>query len=326
MSETTTEPATASDEVDATVAEATDDTVANTTDAPGATDSSGSADDFNTDMQTIHDYVQGIVEAKAKIATAHLAAIDNFQTTVTAASPTEAKPDFLAVVLKAGLKTAEKATSAAVKDATGVDIGPLIELFHAINDEVDRASKAAQNLAVAEWIKSIRAAVTNAYTQDQSGAALRDTIETEYKQNDVGGRGGYIAGIENEMTALRNLSVPKTEALEAAMYVSWISQNFNQDCIDGTGLIYIQFDDDSTLTSATVQAPLGDKIAAALNNVMSSAGIDGLMGLDVVKKSCRGTDCMCFEGNNVVRKAASSDATQSFLSSPDTWKQLRRFV
>ncbi len=128
------------------------------------------------------------------------------------------------------------------------------------------------------------------------------------------------------MTALKSLSVPETRALEAAMYVSWINQNFNNDCMDGTGLIYIQFDDDGTLSSATVQAPLGDKIAAALNNTMGAAGTDGLMGLDVVKKSCRGTDCMCFEGNNVVRKAATSDATQEFLSAPDTWKQLSVFT
>jgi hypothetical protein len=54
--------------------------------------------------------VQAVVEAKGRIATAHLSAIDNFQTTVASASPTEAQPDFLGVVFKSGLKVAEKAS------------------------------------------------------------------------------------------------------------------------------------------------------------------------------------------------------------------------
>lgn len=285
---------------------------------PDATDTS--ATDYDTDMQTIQNYVQAVVEAKAKIATVHLSAIDNFQTTVQSASPAEAKPDFLTVVLKAGLKMAEKAAVSAVKDATGADLGPLVDLMHGISDEIDRAAKAAQNLAVADWIKTVRTAVTNAYAQDQTGSALRKTIEDAYKQNDEGGRGGYIGGIQNELTAMQTVLPPKTELLETAMYTTWISQNFNNDCIDGTGIIYVQFADDSTFSSATVLAPLGDKIAGALNRVMTGAGKNQLMDLDVVKKVCKGNDCMCFEGNNVVRKAASSDDTQTFLSSADTWK------
>jgi hypothetical protein len=58
---------------------------------------------------------------------------------------------------------------------------------------------------------------------------------------------------------------------------------------------------------------------------MTGAGKNQLMDLDVVKKVCKGNDCMCFEGNNVVRKAASSDDTQTFLSSADTWKQATLF-
>ena len=285
-----------------------------------------SAVDFDTDMQTIRDYVQAVVEAKARIATAHLSAIDNFQTTVASASPTEAQPDFLGVAFKAGLKMAEKAGVTAVKEATGADLGPLVDLVHAISDEIDRAAKAAQNLAAAEWIKSLRTAVTNAYTQDQTGSALRDSIENEYKQHDEGGRGGYIAGIQNELAAMQSVVAPKTELLETAMYESWINQNFNNDCMDGTGIVYVQFDDGGTLSSATVKAPLGDKLAGALNNVMTAAGKSRLMDLDVVKKMCKGDDCMCFEGNNVVRKAATNDDTQLFLSSGDTWGQLTRFT
>jgi hypothetical protein len=293
-------------------------------DSSSSTDTAA-ATDFDTDMQTIRDYVRAVVEGKTKIATAYLSAIDNFQTTVQSASPAEAKPDILGTILKSGLKLIEKQAVTAVKDATGADLGPLVDLAHAIYDEVDRASKAAEGLAVAEWIKNARTSITNAYTQDQTGEALRNQIESEYKNNDEGGRGGYIAGIQNELEAIGNVRVPREEVIEVTFYSAWINQYFNDDCIDGTGIIYLQFQEDGTATSATVTAPLGDKIAGALNDRMAAAGVSQLMDLDVVKKVCQGDDCMCFEGNNVVRKAASDDSVQSFLSSPDNWKKFNRF-
>lgn len=326
----------------------TGDTTSGTTDAPGdpsnsdegtsgtpdsepvsggspTSDNMSASNDFETDMQTIRDYVRAVVETKNKMATAYLSAIDNFQTTVQSASPTEAKPDILTVVLKTGLKTIEKIAVTAVKEATQADLGPLVDMVHAIYDEVERANKAAQSLEVGEWIKNARTAITNAYTQDQSGEGLRNQLESEYKNNDEGGRGGYIAGIQNELAAVNSIQVPKAEVIEVAFYTSWINQHFNNDCIDGTGIIYLQFDDDGTVKSASVNAPQGDKIAGALNNVMSRAGVSGLMNLDVVKKACKGDACMCFEGNNVVRKAASDDSVQAFLTSPDSWKLLTRF-
>ncbi len=281
--------------------------------------------DIEIDMQTIRDYVSAVVETKSKIATAYLSAIDSFQTTIQFASPQEATPDILGAVLKSGLKAAEKAAVSAVSAATGASLAPLADMMHGIYDEIERASKAAQGLAVADWIKGIRTAVTNAYTQDQTGEALRKQIEDEYNNNDEGGRGGYIAGIEIELEALRTAQVPKEEALQATMYQAWINQNFNNDCIDGTGIAYIQFDDEGNLLSATVQAPQGDKVAAALNQVMNGAGIYSLMDWDVVKKVCRGYDCMCFEGNNVIRKPATGDDTQAFLTAPETWQKLRQF-
>jgi hypothetical protein len=260
-----------------------------------------------------------------------LSAIDNFQTTVQSASPTEAKPDILGTILKSGLKTIEKTAISAVKEATHADLGPLDEMAHAIYDEIDRAAKAAESLAVGQWIKKTRTSITDAYTQDQTGEALRNQLETEYKNHDEGGRGGYIGGVQIELEALRIINnkdapkVPKVEVIEVAFYSAWINQYFNDDCMDGTGFIYLQFNDDGTPDSSTVNAPLGDKIAGALNNSMAGAGLFRLMDLDVVKKLCKGDACMCFEGNNVVRKAALNDSVQSFLSSQDNWKKFSRF-
>src|SRR6266516_111125 len=297
----------------------------------GSSSPSTASVDYDTDMQTIRDYVHAVVEAKNKIATAYLSAIDNFQTTVQSASPTEAKPDILGTILKSGLKTIEKTAISAVKEATHADLGPLDEMAHAIYDEIDRAAKAAESLAVGEWIKKTRTSITDAYTQDQTGEELRKQLETEYKNHDEGGRGGYIGGVQIELEAIRTINnkdapkVPKVEVIEVAFYSAWINQYFNDDCMDGTGFVYLQFNDDGSPDSATVNAPLGDKIAGALNNLMAGACLSRLMYLDVVKKLCKGDACMCFEGNNVVRKAALNDSVQSFLSSQDNWKKFSRF-
>jgi hypothetical protein len=326
----TTADATAADATtaDATTADATtaDATTADATTADASTTSSDTgAAVYNTDMDTIGQYVAAVVEAKSKISTSFLAAIDNFGTVAAAASPADAKTNILGAVMKSGLKSVEKTAVTAVKSATGADLGPLVDVVNAVSDEIDRAAAAAQNLAVAQWITSTRAAVANAYTQDQSGVALHDKIVQEYNQNDAGGRGGYIGGIQNELAALKTVQTPVEEVVEVAMYEEWINQHFNNDCIDGTGIIYLQFGDDGSFTSASVVAPIGDKIAGALNSQMSNAGVANLMALEVVKKVCKGPDCMCFEVNNVIRKAASDDQNQAYLSADSTWKLAELF-
>jgi hypothetical protein len=282
--------------------------------------------DYDTDMQTIGNYVSAVVEAKAKIVTAYTAALDNAQMTFQTASPAEARPDILGVMLKSGLESAEKAAVTAVKEATGADLGPLVDMMNAISDEVDRAAKAAADRAVADWLTALRTSLVNAYTQGQTGEDLRQQIEGEYKNNDVGGRGGYIAGIENELTALGTVQAPAEEVIEVNMYQSWINQNFNGDCMDGTGMIQLQFAADGSATSATVTAPLGDRVAGRLNSILANAKVWRLMDLDVVKKVCRDTDCMCFEGNNTVRKDVLDGDTHTFLTSPDNWKLFTSFT
>jgi len=279
--------------------------------------------DFDTDMQTIRNYVSAVVETKAKIATAYTAAIDNVQSTFQTASPAEARPDVVGVILKSGLKTAEKAAVTAVKESTGADLGPLVDMLHAIADEVDRAAKAAVNRAVADWLTDLRTSIVNAYTQGQTGEDLRQQIEDEYNHNDEGGRGGYIAGIENELEAMRAVQAPKSQIVELAMYESWINQNLDDDCMDGAGFVQLQFGSDGSPSSATVTAPLGDRVAGRLNRIIGAAGVSQLMDLNVVKKVCLDTECMCFESNNTVRKDVLDDSTHAFLTSPDNWAKFR---
>jgi hypothetical protein len=286
----------------------------------------GDAEDFETDMQTIRDYVRAVVEGQSKIAVAYTNALANVETTFRSASATEAKPNILGAMLKSGVKSLEKAAVSAVKSETGADLGPIVEMIQAVWDEVDRAEKAGQSLSAGEWIKNLRTEITNAYTQGRSGDELREQIENEYKQGDAGERGGYIGGVQNELAAVRTIKVPRTERLELAMYEEWINQYFDNDCMDGSGTVVLLFSEEGAPDSAKVNAVFGDKIAGALNNVMSSAGVGRLMDLGVVKKVCRGETCMCFEADNTVRKATSDDHAGQFLSSPETWQLFTQFT
>src|SRR5690348_1620269 len=66
-----------------------------------------------------------------------------------------------------------------------------------------------------------------------------------------------IGGIQNELAAMKTVQAPLEETVEVAMYQEWINQNFNNDCIDGTGIVCVQYADDGTLSSASIVAPLG---------------------------------------------------------------------
>lgn len=201
----------------------------------------------------------------------------------------------------------------------------LADTLRAVYEEVDRAGKAGAGNKLGAWIRSVRSAVTNAFTQDQSGTALREQVEREYNANDEGGRSWYIGGIQNEIEALSQIEVPATQVLERAMYEGWINANFGGDCVDGTGIVRIQFDDDGEFSTAEIVAPQAERIAGALNDLMGQAGVNHVMGLDVVKKVCRGANCMCFEADNRVRMATLDDDATSFLVSEENWSKAWQF-
>ena len=285
------------------------------------------SDDINyqTDMQTIRDYVKTIIELRSRLVTVYLAALENFETTLQAPSADEIKPDFLKAVLKGGFKTAEKKVLAATKEATGLDFTFVSDTVHAVYDEIDRAGQASGRFNVLQWIKKVRTSLANAYARSSTGDEIRKQIEDEYNANDEGGRGGYIGGIQNEQQALNQLTLPKTEELEVALYCAWINEAFDGDCMDGTGLIHLQFDEDGEPQSTTVIAPQDKRIATGLNNQMSSAGIWQLMDLEVVKKICKGDHCACFEPDNTLRKVSIEDEAEAFLEDHSNWEKFRNF-
>ena len=64
--------------------------------------------DSNHDMQTIRDYALAVTTARAKILSSYLSAIHNFNNTIQGSSSSEANPNTLSVVLKAGLATTKQ--------------------------------------------------------------------------------------------------------------------------------------------------------------------------------------------------------------------------
>lgn len=280
---------------------------------------------YDVDMQIIRDYVALVEQVKARLATTQLEALANVETTLQSAAPTDATSEVMSKLTQAGIKLLEEAVSSAAKKFAGVEIAPLFELVHIAYEAVDTAKNAQSSLSAADWLRDLRSELTNGYAQSPNGETLREQLEQEYNANDEGGRGGYIAGIENERDALKALQLPLMESVELAMYESWINAHFSGDCMAGPGLAVIQFDADRNLESATLDAPEGEQVAHAMNGRLAKARKRSLMDLDIVKRLCVDDDCACFEGNNVVRKPASSDENQAWLSSPEAWAQLRRF-
>lgn len=122
---------------------------------------SGEQSVFITDMQIIRDYVTLRDETLHPLITQFNGGLNNFETTIRSSSPAEAQPHILKLVAKSAVKLIEKAVTNSIKEAAHVNIGPVIELVHAINDEMERAGTALTNLQVDNWIVGLRSSVNN---------------------------------------------------------------------------------------------------------------------------------------------------------------------
>lgn len=280
-------------------------------------------DAVDADMQTIRNYISAVTAARTKITTSYLSAVHNFLTTIHGALPSEAGPNTLSVVLKAGLAMAKQLLVTERAAATGAVLRPLVDLLERISDEIDTSITAYEG---EDWLNGVRLAVASAGGRDQSGDELRAQVEEEYKRNDADGRSGYLARLTNELPAIQTIEPSLVQKLELSMYTAWINRHFDDDCMSGNGYLHIQFADDDTLSSATIRSPLGDKIAAALNRIMPEAGVTRLMELDVVKNVSKGDVCVCFERNNVIRKTPVSDEALATSISDDAWQHVTQFT
>jgi hypothetical protein len=282
---------------------------------------SGEQSVFNTDIQIVQDYctlrdgtLQGLV-------TQFNAGLNDFETTIRSASPTEAQPQILAVLAKSAVRLIEKQVASAIDETVHVDVGPLVELAHAINDEMERAAAATTSLQVGNWIRGLRSSVNNVLTTQTSFEDLQD----QYGKSDEGERSNLVADIGeqlNQLTAAaKGLKSITNQMFECGLYEDWINAHFADDCVDGLGNIHIDLTEAGEISEVTVNAPLGDKIEGAFNSslLQKLTGLDRISDIKVGKKVSLGERCGCFDDRNVMTKGSdflSDDQLANGLKAP----------
>lgn len=274
---------------------------------------------FNVDIQIIRDYVTLRDDTLRVLITQFNAALNNFETTIRSSSPTEAKPNILGVLAKSAVKIIEKQVASTVETAVHVDIGPVVELAHAINDEMERAKNASTSLEVGNWIKGLRSSVNNVLTQQISF----EVLQKQYA-DDESGRSDLVADVGEQLNALGavadGLKSITNQVFECGLYEDWINAHFANDCVDGEGNIHIDLDENGDVIEVTVNAPLGDKIEGAYNTRLLLPGRDSIPGLDHVsaikvgKKVSIGTRCACFDDRNRLTKGSDFVSDDRFVT------------
>ncbi len=275
---------------------------------------------FAVDIQIIRDWTILRDETLNALMTQFNAALNNFETTIRSDSPTETKPKILSVLAKSAVKLIEKEIASRVEG-----VGPVIELAHAINDEMERAGKSATSLRVGNWIKSLRSSVNNVLTKQVSFEILRK----QYNESDEGERSNIVADVGEELNQLTEvadgLKAITNQIFECGLYEDWINAHFANDCMDGLGNIHIDLTEAGEISEVTVNAPLGEKIEGAFNSRLlgqqegAVPGLDRISDIKVGKKVSIGDRSGCFDDRNQFTKRSdflSDEQLTNALNAP----------
>lgn len=265
--------------------------------------------EWEADQDTMRRYAAGVTEAKTKLTLTYLSGVANFETTVQQASPADAKADVVGVALKQAWKKAKGAATSAISKATGVDISPLVELYEAIDEEIERAAKASTSLAAGDWIKKFRSKITDEYGKTNTEAYL-SRLKEYYDKLSKNERTDWITGMQVELEGLKQFHSPETKTVERTLYEGWINGSFTHCGQEGgNGFVKIDFDKSGELEQAIVNAPLGKNIEGGLEKTFAGA----LTELEVHKQVCSygdlvaggsGYRCVCFDDRNKVRMSS----------------------
>ncbi len=278
------------------------------------------------DIQEMKARADRLADLQSGLLNAYLAALANFQEAMGAPSPSDAQPNVVGAALKAGAKVIAKEVASQLGEAMDLPLKPLLEVATAISDEVDRAAQASTALSLADWIQDLRANVLNANAGTDSRTTLFDDMQQAYNSyNNEDDRLNYIASVQEDNITLKNFVVPAVQTFEVALSEGWINANFADDVMEA-GVISVVFDDDGNVSSATVECPLGDKVAGLLNRVMTDGGCHRLMDLAVHKRLTQGTHNVGVDDRNQVTMDTTDSDASTFLSSQDTWNKVSGFT
>ncbi len=217
-------------------------------------------------------------------------ALNQFQTTMSFASTSEAKADILGAMGDAAVAFATDKLIDSVGELTA---GMGSKLINAVRDEVRRASAAAESATIGDWIKAQRTALGKALNSFQP-TPLQIELETDFLE--ATDQEQFLENLFIESKGLAAFRPPSVEDLELILYEKWINAHFRAVTGDGPGCIVFRYElenDEFEFISCTVNAAEGSKVASALNRLIEG-GLTTLaerpIDLFVRKRACFRTE------------------------------------
>lgn len=274
---------------------------------------------YRADLETINDYAVAVFEFRHRLHETYTAAIANVETTLQQESEQAATADVMGAAMKSGLKTIQKQAIGAIKEAVHVDVGPAVEMFEAIDAEIERAKAAGISYGAGVWLRNLRTAINEWYAHSPTIDQMKHDLEAEYNAQDgEGGRGGWIGEYQIALEGMRAVvgpdgqGLPSTNDVTLAMYEGYLWDAYTHcsgdpDSSAGRpvqGLIRILFDSDGALETVKVVAPLGDRIQSGIKELIGSGSV---LGVKAYKQVCFygegpaggwSYDCACVDKDN----------------------------
>ncbi len=196
-----------------------------------------------------------------------LSALANFETTMSFASTSAAKPDTLGVLVDFAF---EFGTRTVVELVPGG--GLLFAPINAVRDELFRAGVDATSAPIGEWIREQRRKL-----EGQRGLFLESRVGEELTlfYLEAVDRPRRAAELLEVKASIGSASLPVMADLELLMYETWINAHFVRIGENDSGCIAYRFerDDDGIIfLSLTVEAPQAStgQIEGALNELFDS--------------------------------------------------------
>ena len=235
-------------------------------------------------QKKISTFVELVAKQHNELLNSLINALANFETTMSFASAEDANPDVFGALVS---KVYEIAVDEVLSNVPILkEVKPFFDaakaLFDVTTAELERAGKASESFKVGNWIKDQRAEINAQLRGDVTkghGDLFQADMESNYLEQDVGGRQALFDQINQAINSLSSVTGPSLDELEANLYLQWINAHFKQIGADTPGCIEYRLEyDDNTFDfeSCTVKAPFGDKIDSALNRLLDRGLIPGI--------------------------------------------------
>lgn len=256
-------------------------------------------------------YARELAERQHRTGTVMLAALDNFETTMSFPSSTEATPKVAAAMLETVFKESISMATKKVDEALFAKLpvaSTLTKVLTAASEEIDRAAKAQSSHKVGAWIRDQRRIISDTVVGGgDTSAKIEKELGDAFRQLDEAERMDVIYLVDVDLERLQATPIPSQAQIERGIYESWINAHWNgmrgHDGSKTSGVIDIRweieeedgmvvFDGDERTT--WVSAPFGDKLVDGMREVMNElSSVKSPLDFRVNKR-------VCFWGENLV--------------------------